>query len=70
MFTEGVGLLLRKRWAEYFTIFATASFIPLEVYELIKHFSLAKIAVIVINGLVVWYLILRVREGASESREK
>ena len=70
MLTEGVGLLLQKRWAEFFTIFATASFIPLEVYELIKHFSLAKIVVLVINGLVVWYLILRVREGASASGKK
>ena len=62
--TEGVGLLLRKRWAEYFTIFVTASFIPLEVYELVKHFSLTKIAVILVNGLIVGYLILRVREPA------
>lgn len=70
MLTEGVGLLQRKRWAEYFTIFATASFIPLEVYELVKHFSVTKIAVVLVNGLIVWYLILRVREPVSESRKK
>lgn len=70
MLTEGVGLLLQKRWAEYFTIFATSSFIPLEVYELTKHFSLTKVAVILINGLVVWYLILRVREPVKQSTKK
>ena len=32
--TEGVGLLLRKRWAEYFTIITTSGLIPLEIYEL------------------------------------
>jgi len=61
MGTEGVGLLLRKHWAEYLTIFATASFIPLEIYELIKHFGIGKIIVLVINLAVVVYLIYRVR---------
>src|SRR5713101_2338404 len=35
--TEGVGLALHKRWAEYFTIITTASFLPLEVYELTRR---------------------------------
>src|SRR6266480_5068621 len=30
--TEGVGLALGKRWAEYLTIVTTASLLPLEVY--------------------------------------
>jgi uncharacterized membrane protein (DUF2068 family) len=64
--TEGTGLLLRKHWAEYFTIIATGAFIPLELYELIKHFTLTKIAVIAINVAVVWYLILRVRRRKLE----
>ena len=42
MLTEGIGLALRKRWAEYLTIFATSSFIPLEIYELIKGFTITK----------------------------
>src|SRR5579864_6110296 len=40
--TEGVGLLFRERWAEYFTIITTSGLIPLEVYELARHFSAAK----------------------------
>ena len=35
LLTEGVGLLMRRRWAEYFTVITTAVFIPLEVYELV-----------------------------------
>ena len=41
--TEGAGLLLRKRWAQYFTIIVTISFLPLEVYELARHPSAAKV---------------------------
>jgi uncharacterized membrane protein (DUF2068 family) len=62
MLTEGLGLALRKRWAEYFTIFATGSFIPLELYELYEHFSVLKIIVIAVNVAVVWYLVRRVRQ--------
>ena len=59
--TEGVGLLLKKHWAEYFTIIATASFIPLEIYELIKHFGIGKVIVLIINVAMVVYLIYRVK---------
>ena len=31
---EGVGLLLRKKWAEYFTVIASSLAIPYEIYEL------------------------------------
>ena len=61
MLTEGIGLALQKRWAEYFTVFATASLIPLEIYELVKHLSLTKIALILINVAIVLYLIRALR---------
>jgi uncharacterized membrane protein (DUF2068 family) len=59
--TEGMGLLLRKHWAEYFTIITTGLFIPLEIYELARHFTAVKLAVTVVNVLIVWYLVVRVR---------
>jgi uncharacterized membrane protein (DUF2068 family) len=59
--TEGLGLVLRKRWAEYFTIFTTGGLIPLEIYELWRHLTLAKTLVTIVNVLIVWYLIWRVR---------
>ena len=61
LLTEGVGLLLRKRWAEYFTIITTAGLIPLELYELAKHVTTAKIAILIINIAIVVYLVVRVR---------
>ena len=58
---EGIGLLLRKHWAEYFTIITTGALLPLEVYELVKHVTVVKIIVLVINAAIVWYLVVRVR---------
>src|SRR6185312_14133160 len=40
--TEGVGLWLRKRWAEYLTTIATASLVPFELWELARGASIAK----------------------------
>ena len=59
--TEGVGLVLRKLWAEYLTTIITTSFIPLEVYEMIHHGSWLKGVVIVLNVAIVVYLVLRLR---------
>ena len=59
--TEGTGLLLRKRWAQYFTIIVTTSFLPLEVYELARRISAAKVAVILVNIAILAYLIVSVR---------
>ncbi len=63
--TEGTGLLLRKHWAEYFTIITTALFIPLEIYELFRHFTVTKLVVTGINVLIVWYLVARVRSRSK-----
>jgi len=60
--TEGTGLALKKRWAEYFTIIITASFLPLEVYELAHRVTPVKIAVMAINIAILAFLILRVRK--------
>ncbi len=59
--TEGIGLLMRKHWAEYMTIVSTALFVPLEVYELVDRFTWVRLAVLAINIGIVWYLALRVR---------
>jgi uncharacterized membrane protein (DUF2068 family) len=61
-FTEGVGLALRKRWAEYFTIITTSSLLPIEVYELIRHASIGKGFALLINLVVVAYLVRELRK--------
>jgi uncharacterized membrane protein (DUF2068 family) len=59
--TEGTGLALSKRWAEYFTIITTSSFLPLEVYEIIHHATIAKVVALFINIAVVAYLVRELR---------
>jgi uncharacterized membrane protein (DUF2068 family) len=53
---EGWGLWRGKRWAEYLTVFATASLIPFEVYELARHITWLKVGAIVVNVAIVVYL--------------
>jgi len=57
--TEGTGLLLRRRWAEYLTTIVTASFIPFELYELVRGFSVFKALGLVVNVAILAYLLAR-----------
>jgi uncharacterized membrane protein (DUF2068 family) len=66
-FTEGIGLALGKRWAEYFTIITTASFLPPEIYELVKHVSAGKMFALLINLAVVAYLVNEVRTSRKKA---
>ena len=59
--TEGIGLWLVKRWAEWFTVIITGSLVPFEFYEIHHHPSLVKALVLLINMAVVAYLLYRIR---------
>jgi uncharacterized membrane protein (DUF2068 family) len=65
---EGSGLLLRKRWAEYLTSVVTASFVPLEIYEMAHKPSVTKALGIVLNVAIVIYLVVRLRLERREAR--
>ena len=59
--TEGIGLWLVKRWAEWFSVIITSSLVPVEVYEIYRHPSPIKSLVLVVNIAVVGYLVHRIR---------
>jgi uncharacterized membrane protein (DUF2068 family) len=65
---EGIGLLMEKTWAEYLTIIVTASFLPWEMFEVVRHITWIKFALLVVNIAVVAYLIYDVRKR-MRSRE-
>jgi uncharacterized membrane protein (DUF2068 family) len=65
--TEGIGLWLVKRWAEWFTVIITSSLVPLEIYEICRHPTVGKIFVLVINVAIVGYLIYRIRSEGKGS---
>jgi uncharacterized membrane protein (DUF2068 family) len=65
--TEGTGLWLGRRWAEFLTVFATFSLIPFEIYELIRRVTLARAGTLAINIAVLVYLIYRLRRDRTDS---
>jgi uncharacterized membrane protein (DUF2068 family) len=60
--TEGGGLLAGRRWAESFTIVVTGSFVPFEVFELVRRPDGLRLAVLLANVAVVWYLASGLRQ--------
>src|ERR1700744_1154290 len=56
-YLEGIGLALEKAWAEWLTIGLTASFLPLEIFEIARHFTWVKVGVTLLNVLVLIYLV-------------
>ena len=61
--TEGIGLWMQKRWAEWLTTIITASLIPLEVWEMIFRPTVGKALVLVANTAIVIYLAWHVRRS-------
>jgi uncharacterized membrane protein (DUF2068 family) len=59
--TEGIGLILARRWAEYFTVIVTGSLIPLEIFELLRRPGGIRAAALLVNVLIVWYLASGIR---------
>ena len=69
LFTEGTGLWLKKRWAEYLTAIGTALLIPFEIYEIYERFTWVRIAILVLNIFIVWYLVTRLKDEKKEILE-
>jgi uncharacterized membrane protein (DUF2068 family) len=63
---EGVGLWMRKRWAEWLTTIITGSLIPFEIWEFFHRPNLGKAAVVVANAAIVAYLIWHVRRSKGQ----
>ena len=56
LFTEGIGVYLQKRWAEYLMVFATATLIPFEVRHVWHHPSIIGFIILAANCFIVWFL--------------
>lgn len=67
---EGTGLVLEKRWAEYFTVTLTALALPLECFELYKEFTLLRVGLLLVNILVVIYLVWLLRRQLGRESGK
>jgi uncharacterized membrane protein (DUF2068 family) len=54
---EGIGLIFRVSWAGWLAIGESTFFIPIEVYELVHHFSKTVFVILLFNVIIVWYLL-------------
>ena len=56
LFTEGIGVYMEQRWAEFLMVFATAALIPLEVRNVWHHPGLVSVLILLANCFIVWFL--------------
>ena len=72
LLAEGTGLFMRKPWAEWLTVVASASLIPFELWHLffgVRHHPWAVLAATLLNVVIVIYLI-RVLQKARRARQR
>jgi len=58
---EGIGLMLRKLWAEWLTVVTTAALIPVEAREILLRANWIRVSLLLANIAVLIYLIIRIR---------
>ena len=54
---EGIGLYLEKAWGEYLTLAITASFLPWELFEIVRRLTWIRAGLLAINISVFLYLL-------------
>ncbi|MGA3134497.1 MAG: DUF2127 domain-containing protein [Terracidiphilus sp.] len=65
---EGIGLYLEKIWGEYLTLAITASFLPLELFEVFRRVTWIRGGLLAINTMVFFYLLKLVVEHGRQAR--
>lgn len=69
-FVEAYGLLRRRLWGEYMVFGFTCALLPLDVYELSKHFTWIKLAFTIANAAIGLYLgLLLARKAQAGPRQ-
>jgi uncharacterized membrane protein (DUF2068 family) len=66
---EGIGLYLEKAWGEFLTLAITGSFLPLEIFEVVRRLTWIRAGLLIINTLVFLYL-LQLVLGNARRRAK
>lgn len=61
LLVEGIGLWLEFSWAAYLTVASTALLLPFELYEVVEQVSPIRIAVLLLNLVIVVYLISQLK---------
>jgi uncharacterized membrane protein (DUF2068 family) len=67
LLTEGIGLWLEFSWAAYLTVASTSLFLPFELYEIVQRITALRIAVLLVNIIVVLYLVKQLKHHTLRS---
>jgi len=56
-FTEAYGLWFERRWAEWLAAASGAIYVPVEIYELLRHVTWVRVSALALNVLVVAFMV-------------
>src|SRR5258707_4392984 len=65
--TEGIGVYMQQRWAEFLMIFATAALIPIQIRHLWHRPGLAGRLFLLANCFIVWFLYRVLKRDKSQA---
>jgi len=55
-FAEAYGLWFARRWGEWVAALSGGIYVPVEIYELSRGFSVLKLGALILNAVVVAYM--------------
>jgi len=67
---EAIGLYLEKAWGEFLTLAITGSFLPWEIFEIIRRVTWFRVGLLAINILVFGYLVRVVVDRARHRAKR
>lgn len=67
---EGVGLMLRKVWAEWLAMLTTGAMIPFEFVEVCRRTTWLRVVILLANIAVLLYLIVRLKREQSRHAKR
>ena len=67
---EAYGLWHERTWAEWLALVAGGLYVPVEIYELVRHATWLKVVVLVTNLAIVAYMVWMLRHRAEQDRER
>jgi uncharacterized membrane protein (DUF2068 family) len=69
-FAEAIGLWMQLQWAKWFALLTGGIYIPIEVYEVLYGISWPKVAVLIVNVIIVAYLLFSVMRSEKVPKHK
>ena len=63
LLTEGAGLVLGKRWAQYLTVGATVALVPFEFHGFLDHSRWTQLALVAANLAALVYVVMWARKN-------